>query len=177
MAGGVWPRAGQRSAAGGYRPSGAPLFSLFSMTLGCIARFRGECTANPPGSCRCGTGKRKAPARGTGSVFYAGHLVPGGEYDHGGRYARRGYGKGRRRVYDPFTFGVADGVELAVVLLLSITVLAVALTGGLTFYFDPQLEWVTLSPLGAAAAGLLCFCPTISNVGEALQWRRLKRKN
>ena len=63
------------------------------------------------------------------------------------------------------------------VLLLSITVLAVALTGGLTFYFDPQLEWVTLSPLGAAAAGLLCFCPTISNVGEALQWRRLKRKN
>ena len=55
--------------------------------------------------------------------------------------------------------------------------LAVALTGGLTFYFDPQLEWVTLSPLGAAAAGLLCFCPTISNVGEALQWRRLKRKN
>ena len=38
----------------------------------------------------------------------------------------RGYGKGRRRVYDPFTFGVADGVELAVVLLLSITVLAVA---------------------------------------------------
>jgi hypothetical protein len=74
-------------------------------------------------------------------------------------------------------FRVADGVELAVVLLLSITVLAVALTGGLTFYFDPQLEWVTLSPLGAAAAGLLCFCPTISNVGEALQWRRLKRKN
>jgi len=56
-------------------------------------------------------------------------------------------------------------------------VLAAALTGGLTFYFDPQLEWVTLSPLGAAAAGLLCFCPTISNVGEALQWRRLKRKN
>ena len=55
--------------------------------------------------------------------------------------------------------------------------LAVALTGGFTFYFDPQLEWVTLSPLGAAAAGLLCFCPTISNVGEALQWRRLKRKN
>ena len=89
----------------------------------------------------------------------------------------RGYGKGRRRVYDPFIFGVADGVELAVVLLLSITVLAVALTGGLTFYFDPQLEWVTLSPLGAAAAGLLCLCPTISNVGEALQWRRLKRKN
>ena len=37
----------------------------------------------------------------------------------------RGYGKGRRRVYDPFTFGVADGVELAVVLLLSITVLAI----------------------------------------------------
>ena len=89
----------------------------------------------------------------------------------------RGYGKGRRRVYDPFTFGVADGVELAAELLLSITVLAVVLTGGLSFHFHPQLEGVPRSPLGAAAAGLLCFCPTISNVGEALQWRRLKRKN
>lgn len=48
---------------------------------------------------------------------------------------RRGYGKGRRRVYDPFTFGVADGVELAVVLLLSVTVLAVALTRRPYFLF------------------------------------------
>ena len=86
----------------------------------------------------------------------------------------RGYGKGRRRVYDPFTFGVADGVELAVVLLPDIPWCAGRAQP--TSFHLTGTDWVTV-PLGAAAAGLLCFCPTISNVGEALQWRRLKRKN
>ena len=156
----------------------APRFSLlFSMTLGCIARFRENAQQIRLARAGAGLAKEKPLHEALDQFSTLVTLSLEGSMTTADAMRARGYGKGRRRVYDPFTFGVADGVELAVVLLLSITVLAVALTGGLTFYFDPQLEWVTLSPLGAAAAGLLCFCPTISNVGEALQWRRLKRKN
>ena len=156
----------------------APRFSLlFSMTLGCIARFRENARQIRLARAGAGLAKKKPLHEALDQFSTLVTLSLEGSMTTADAMRARGYGKGRRRVYDPFTFGVADGVELAVVLLLSITVLAVALTGGLTFYFDPQLEWVTLSPLGAAAAGLLCFCPTISNVGEALQWRRLKRKN
>ena len=156
----------------------APRFSLlFSMTLGCIARFRENARQIRLARAGAGLAKEKPLQEALDQFSTLVTLSLEGSMTTADAMRARGYGKGRRRVYDPFTFGVADGVELAVVLLLSITVLAVALTGGLTFYFDPQLEWVTLSPLGAAAAGLLCFCPTISNVGETLQWRRLKRKN
>lgn len=156
----------------------APRFSLlFSMTLGCIARFRENARQIRLARAGAGLTKEKPLHEALDQFSTLVTLSLEGSMTTADAMRARGYGKGRRRVYDPFTFGVADGVELAVVLLLSITVLAVALTGGLTFYFDPQLEWVTLSPLGAAAAGFLCFCPTISNIGEALQWRRLKRKN
>ena len=144
----------------------APRFSLlFSMTLGCIARFRENARQIRLARAGAGLAKEKPLHEALDQFSTLVTLSLEGSMTTADAMRARGYGKGRRRVYDPFTFGVADGVELAVVLLLSITVLAVALTGGLTFYFDPQLEWVTLSPLGAAAAGLLCFCPTISNVG------------
>lgn len=94
------------------------------MTLGCIARFRENARQIRLARAGAGLAKKKPLHEALDQFSTAGYLVPGGEYDHGGRYARRGYGKGRRRVYDPFTFGVADGVELAVVLLLSVTVLA-----------------------------------------------------
>lgn len=156
----------------------APRFSLlFSMTLGCIARFRQNARQIRLARAGAGVAHKKPLQEALAQFSTLVTLSLEGSMTTADAMRARGYGKGYRRVYDPFTFRASDGVLLAMILILGGAVLAVSLTGGMTFYFDPVLKWVSLSPFGAVAAGVLCFCPVILDAGEWLQWRCLKRKN
>ena len=88
----------------------APRFSLlFSMTLGCIARFRENARQIRLARAGAGLAKEKPLHEALDQFSTLVTLSLEGSMTTADAMRARGYGKGRRRVYDPFTFGVADG--------------------------------------------------------------------
>ncbi len=113
--------------------SGAPLFSFVFYDFRVYCPLSGEVRQIRLARAGAGLAKEKPLHEALDQFSTLVTLSLEGSMTTADAMRARGYGKGRRRVYDPFTFGVADGVELAVVLLLSITVLVVGAHAALLF--------------------------------------------
>lgn len=155
----------------------APSLSLlFSMTLGFAERF--EKNARQIREARAGLNlPEKRPLREALEQFSV--LVTlslEGSLTTADAMRARGYGKGRRKAYNRFSFCTRDGVFLFAVLFVFAVLLAVSASGGAQFLFDPQLQLISLNPIGVVGGVVFFFCPLLLDVTERLKWQFLKQK-
>lgn len=89
----------------------------------------------------------------------------------------RGYGLRGRTAYSIFRFTASDAVLLAVTLALAVTVVALALVGGVDYAYYPTLGAVGRGPADLflyAALILLCGGSILMEVKETILWHTLR---
>lgn len=155
----------------------APNISLlFSMALGFFERF--EKNARQIREARAGLNlpKKKPLQEAIEQFSILLTLSLEGSMTTADAMRARGYGKGKRKMYDRFTFCLWDGILLFIILGLFFTVLVLQLRGQVLFVFDPEIQLISLHPLGVAGAVLLSFLPAGMDIAENIKWQSLKQK-
>lgn len=156
----------------------APSLSLFfSMTLGMIGRFQKDARKIKEAAMGLPDNGAKPFQKALSQFSTLVTLSLEGSMTTADAMRARGYGKGRRKTYDRFSFTPVDAVLTAAVILLFGVTAFVVISGGAQFIFDPYIELVTFNPLGVICAALLFFCPIITDFSENLKWLLLKQKN
>lgn len=86
----------------------------------------------------------------------------------------RGYGAANRTSFSMYRFSSHDAMVISTCAVLTGTVIACVLSGGIYARFYPSFIVSSIggvSAIGAAAFALLCFAPHIINAKEAFLWR------
>lgn len=156
----------------------APSLSLFfSMTLGMIGRLQKDARSIREAAAGLPDSGKKPMQKALSQFSTLVTLSLEGSMTTSDAMRARGYGKGRRKTYDRFSFTPADAVLLAVIILLFGATVFVVISGGAQFIFDPYIEMVSFNPIGVVSAVLLFFCPLFADFSENLKWLLLKQKN
>lgn len=156
----------------------APSLSLFfSMTLGMIGRFQKDARSIREAAAGLPDSGAKPMQKALSQFSTLVTLSLEGSMTTADAMRARGYGKGRRKTYDRFSFTLVDSVITAVIILFFGVTVFIIISGGAQFIFDPYIELVTFNPLGVICMALLSFCPIITDFSENLKWLLLKQKN
>ncbi len=91
----------------------------------------------------------------------------------------RGYGLPKRTAFSIFTFDKRDKGALSFIMLSGIYTLIGSMMGGMYFRYFPSIKGADFSVFGISVFVsylLLCVCPVIIEICEAVRWRALRSK-
>jgi len=91
----------------------------------------------------------------------------------------RGYGLPKRTAFSIFTFDKRDKGALYFIMLSGIYTLIGSMMGGMYFRYFPSIKGADFSVFGVSvfiSYLLLCVCPVIIEIWEAVRWRTLRSK-
>lgn len=91
----------------------------------------------------------------------------------------RGYGLPKRTAFSIFTFDKRDKGALSFIMLSGIYTLIGSMMGGMYFRYFPSIKGADFSVFGISvfiSYLLLCMCPVIIEICEAVRWRTLRSK-
>lgn len=87
----------------------------------------------------------------------------------------RGF-NGNRKAYSKYTFSIADGIYLAVIILLSALCISLKIMGKALFIFEPAIEAGKPNVALLVGYSVLSFLPIIIDLWEDIKWLYLKQK-